>query len=64
MATARWSPHIRPSRTKEKTISLDEQERAITSWAKAHGIELATPIIEQKRFGGRSPGARGRWARP
>jgi hypothetical protein len=40
-------PYIRQSREREKTISLDEQRRAIESWAEANGMALAEPVVER-----------------
>lgn len=40
-------PYIRQSRSKEVTISLDEQRRAIEAWAAVNGRDLAEPIVEQ-----------------
>ena len=40
-------PYIRQSRAKEKTISLDEQRRAIQVWAKQAGVMLADEVVEQ-----------------
>jgi hypothetical protein len=38
---------MRQSRRKERTISIEEQRRVITAWAKANGVKLAPEVIEQ-----------------
>lgn len=40
-------PYLRQSRKKEVTISIEEQKRDITAWAKRTGDKLAPWVIEQ-----------------
>jgi DNA invertase Pin-like site-specific DNA recombinase len=49
-------PYIRQSKAKEKTISLDDQRRSITAWAKAQTppIKLAPEVVEQGVSGSKS----------
>jgi DNA invertase Pin-like site-specific DNA recombinase len=45
--TDKLVPYIRQSRYKERTISLDDQRRAIEGWASSNGVALADEIVEQ-----------------
>jgi site-specific DNA recombinase len=40
-------PYIRQSRSKERTISLDEQRHTIERWAKGAGVLLTEAVVEQ-----------------
>src|SRR2546425_682890 len=40
-------PYLRQSRAKEKTISLDDQRRAIRAWAKGAGVKLAREWVSR-----------------
>lgn len=52
-------PYIRQSRTRERSISVDEQRRDITRWAAAAGVPLAPEIVETNVSGNRSWRERG-----
>lgn len=40
-------PYYRQSRKRERTISIDEQRRAVTRWARAADVQLGEEIVEQ-----------------
>lgn len=40
-------PYMRQSRRKERTISIEEQRRAIEAWAAANDVPLAAEVVEQ-----------------
>jgi DNA invertase Pin-like site-specific DNA recombinase len=40
-------PYMRQSRRKERTISIEEQRRAIEQWAASHKVKLAPEVVEQ-----------------
>jgi DNA invertase Pin-like site-specific DNA recombinase len=40
-------PYVRQSRSKERTISIDEQKRAIEGWAEGVGVKLSPFVVEQ-----------------
>jgi DNA invertase Pin-like site-specific DNA recombinase len=44
-------PYVRQSRTRERSISVDEQLRAIQAWAEANDVELLEPVIERSTSG-------------
>ena len=54
MSSDKLVPYIRQSRIKERTISLDDQRRAIEGWAASNGVDLADEIVEQGVSGSKS----------
>jgi DNA invertase Pin-like site-specific DNA recombinase len=52
-------PYLRQSRRKERTISIEEQSRAIQRWADANGVPLGSEVVEQGVSGSRSWRERG-----
>jgi hypothetical protein len=54
-------PYLRQSRAKERTISIDEQRRAIHEWASQHRVDLAPEVVEQNVSGSKPWRERALW---
>jgi DNA invertase Pin-like site-specific DNA recombinase len=51
MTTKPLIPYLRQSRTKERSVSIEEQRRDVTEWARANGATLANEIVEESVSG-------------